>query len=96
MVAKFMKYIKAGAARTRAAVEMVISDSHFPHAHMQVETYLKKYGDKAEMARVSRGHNGCCIFAFSPLTLVSVAAFTITNLLYALLHSFAGLGVRAD
>jgi hypothetical protein len=55
MVAKFMKYIKAGAARTRAAVEMVTSDSHFPHAHMQVETYLKKYGDKAEMARVSYG-----------------------------------------
>jgi hypothetical protein len=67
MVAKFMKYIKAGAARTRAAVEMITSDSHFPHSHMQVETYLKKYGDKAEMARVSRRRHGSCIFDFSVL-----------------------------
>lgn len=53
MVAKFMKYIKTGSARTREAVQMVVSDSHFPHAHLQIETYLKKYGNKAEMARVS-------------------------------------------
>lgn len=58
MVAKFMKYIKTGSARTREAVQMVVTESHFPHAHLQIETYLKKYANKAEMARVS---NYCTI-----------------------------------
>jgi hypothetical protein len=60
LMAKFVKYIKTGAARTRAAVQIVTADSYFPHAHMQVETYLKKYADKAELARVSALAALCC------------------------------------
>lgn len=61
MVTKFIKHIKAGAARTRAAVQIVMTDAHFPHAHMQVETYLRKYGDKAELARVSVSPGRSCL-----------------------------------
>jgi hypothetical protein len=52
MVNKFLRVIKTGSARTKAAVQIIMTDAYFPHSHMQVETYLKKYGDKAELARV--------------------------------------------
>ena len=64
IVAKFIKFIKAGAARTRAAVQIVTSDAYFPHSHMQVETYLKKYGDKAELARVRTQIRISCFLCF--------------------------------
>ena len=64
MVAKFIKHIKTGAARTRAAVQIVTADSHFPHAHQQIETYLKKYADKAELARVSTTSTALTILSF--------------------------------
>ena len=50
---KFSRVVKTGASRTRAAVQVVAGQSLFPHTHQQVDAYLKKYGDKPELARVS-------------------------------------------
>jgi len=50
---KFSRVLKTGASRTRAAVQIVACESLFPHTHQQIDTYLKKYGDKPELARVS-------------------------------------------
>jgi methyl coenzyme M reductase subunit C-like uncharacterized protein (methanogenesis marker protein 7) len=77
MVAKFAKYIKTGAARTRAAVQMLLGDAHFPHSHMQVDTYLKKYGDKAELARVGAAMHGVAIY----LNLLTVDYVTLRLML---------------
>ena len=78
-VAKFMKYNKTGSARTRQAVQSILETSLFPHAHQQVETYLKKYEGKAELTRVGcfffESHSNyfiylphwtcCCVFSLS-------------------------------
>jgi len=50
---KFSRVLKTGASRTRTAVQVVVGESLFPHTHQQVDAYLKKYGDKPELARVS-------------------------------------------
>jgi hypothetical protein len=52
-IKKFSKYLKTSATKTRKACEMIIESSEFPHSHLQVETYLKRYADKPELARVS-------------------------------------------
>jgi hypothetical protein len=50
---KFTRVLKTGQSRTRQSLQLLLDQSNFPHSHLQVETYLKKYSDKAELIRVS-------------------------------------------
>ena len=50
---KFLKVISTGTTKTRLACRSIVAESIFPHSHQQIEAYLKKYGDKPELARVS-------------------------------------------
>ena len=49
---KFMKVVKTGATRTRMAVKSALVESKYPHSFLQLDNYLRKYGDKPELARV--------------------------------------------
>lgn len=52
---KFAKVLKTSATKTKRAVENLVNESHFPVSHAQIETYLKKYNDKHDQARVCNG-----------------------------------------
>ena len=53
MTKKFVKFIKASQTKTKAACQNLVDQSMFPHSHQQVDTYLRRYADKPELARVS-------------------------------------------
>lgn len=50
---KFLQIIPTSQSRTKQVCKMVATESHYPHTHLQIENYFKKFGDKPELARVS-------------------------------------------
>lgn len=60
MMKKFTRAVKAGQTRTRQACQQLVDQSMFPHSHLQIETYLRKYADKAELIRVRILHCMMC------------------------------------
>jgi hypothetical protein len=53
LLKKFIRYIKANQSKTKQTIQNIVNQSNFPHSHQQIETYLKRYSDKPELARVS-------------------------------------------
>lgn len=47
---RFLKIFPQGAARTQKATRQVVT-SLYPHSVAQIDAYLRKYGDKADLAR---------------------------------------------
>eukprot|EP00605_Chrysophyceae_sp_TOSAG23-4_P001261 GSChrysophyteH1.ASY1.ANO1.1372.1 assembled CDS len=48
---KFIKLFPQGAVRTQKVVRDAVKKSVFPHTHAMVDDYLKRYGDKADLAK---------------------------------------------
>ncbi len=53
LVKKFLRVLKTSASRTKTAVKTVAEESLFPHTHLQIDNYLRRYADKPELARDS-------------------------------------------
>ena len=54
MTKKFVKFIKASQSKTKVACQNLVDQSMFPHSHQQIDTYLRRYADKPELARVRK------------------------------------------
>jgi hypothetical protein len=52
LIEKFLRVFKSTQSRTRLACMSIIEESLFPHSTLQVESYVKRYADKPELARV--------------------------------------------
>lgn len=74
-VKKFSKYLKTSSTKTKKSCQMIIEASDFPHSHLQVETYLRRYSDKPELARVSP-------WSFSSFPFYTIYLLFLRNLLW--------------
>ena len=66
LVDRFIKTFPSGQSRTREACK-ALSSSLYPISRRQLDCYIKKYGDKVDLARVS--HASICFIIHFPPTL---------------------------